>query len=592
MKHLRTYSFTLAALLVAHSVALWANDSNEIFRAMRDELKRSMSELQLQSLGKPYYIEYSVKDQRSYDVRASFGSLVESEQTHQKTLTAGVRVGTPEFDNTNFFDVGLNFFGSSDDEERFRNRRIPNELDYEALRRELWLATDAAYKQSSELLAKKQAALQNRLRLDTTPDFRLLSKETQKFALPHPLFNQTHFEQLCKDLSAVFREYPAIALSRVGVEFIPNDVYYVNSEGREYTKTSLFTGIEIVATAQAEGGMPVAETFSAYSLDPANLPSRDSLMRATHAIAKKLTEMVTAPIVEAYSGPVLFEGQAAAEMVAHVFSPNLVTQRSMVTDGGLQDNMRYAAFQNKIGGRVLPEFLSVDVRPTQQSYEQTPLIGTYVIDDEGILAQDFTIVKDGYLKGLMSSRVPTKRVRESNGHQRGGAAMMSIIDVSSKEEKQLSNEALRQRVLELCKARELPYGIIVRKALNQNLLFTTLFQLTSGEYPFTRGESTVPLLEVYKLYADGREELVRGCEAAGLSPQSFKDILAVGKTTFAYNYLAAAVTSPFITGGSQFIGSSILTPDILFEDLEIRPVEADFAKPPILPHPYFSENKK
>lgn len=592
MKHLRTYSLIIAAFFVAQGTAMAANNSDEIFKAMRDELGRSMRELQLQSLGKPYYIEYAIKDQYSYDVKASFGSLVESGQTHQKTLSVGVRVGTPQFDNTNFFDVGLNFFGSSDDEERFRNRRIPNELDYTALRRELWLATDAAYKQSSELLAKKQAALQNRLRLDTTPDFRLLPQEIQRVIIPHPLFDIPYFEQLCKDVSAVFREYPAIALSKVGVEFLPNDMYYVNSEGREYTRTSLFTGLEIVATAQAEGGMPVAQTFSAYSLDPANLPTRDSLIRATHAIAKKLTEMVTAPIVEAYSGPVLFEGQAAAEMFAQVFSPNLVTQRSMVTDGGLQDNTRYAAFQNKIGGRVLPEFLSIEVCPNEQRYQQTPLIGMYLIDDEGVPAQQFTIVKDGYLKGLMSSRVPTKRVRESNGHQRGGAAMISILDLSSTEEKQLSTQALRERVLELCKARELPYGIIVRKALNQNLLFTTLFQLTSGEYPFTRGESTVPLLEVYKLYPDGREELVRGCEAAGLSPQSFKDILAVGKTTFAYNYLAAAVTSPFITGGSQFIGASVLTPDLLFEDLEIRPVEADFAKPPILPHPYFSDNKK
>jgi predicted Zn-dependent protease len=264
----------------------------------------------------------------------------------------------------------------------------------------------------------------------------------------------------------------------------------------------------------------------------------------------------------------------------------------MVTEGGIQDNPRYASFQNKIGGRVLPEFLSVDVKPDMKTYGSTPLIGEYTIDDEGITAQKMTIVKDGYLKGLMSSRVPTKRVRESNGHQRGGAAMLSILEVSAANDKQQTPADMRKRMIDLCKARELPYGVVVRTALNQNLLYTTLFQLTSGEYPFTRGESTVPLLEVYKVYPDGREELVRGCEAAGLSPQTFKDIIAVGKQKWVLNYLAPAVTSPFITGGSQFIGSTVIVPDLLFEDLEIRPVEGDFAKPPLLPHPYFSENRK
>lgn len=559
---------------------------------MHDELARSMHQLQLQLLEKPYYIEYKVNDQHAYDVKATFGSLVESDHAHYKTLSVGIRIGAPVFDNTNFFDVGLNFFGSSDDEERFRSRRIPNELNYEAMRRELWLATDAAYKQASELLAKKHAALKNRMRLDTVPDFALMPSERHIDTMAHPPFDMAYFKKLCTDLSAVFREYPAVSASTVGVEYLPKDVYYINSEGRELIKTDLFTGLEIVASTQAQDGMPIAQSYATYSLDPAGLPDRDSLLRAAHGVAQKLTAMATTATIDAYSGPVLFEDQAAAEMFAQIFAPNLVTQRPMVTEGGLQNNDRYTAFQNKIGGRVLPEFLSVDVKPGEEKYGKTSLIGSYTIDDEGIPAQSFTIVKEGYLKGLMSSRVPTKRVRESNGHQRGGAAIMSVLEVASTPEKRMSAADLRTRLLELCKARELPYGIVVRKALNQNLLYTTLFQLTAGEYPFTRGESTVSLLEVYKLYPDGREELIRGCEAAGLSPQSFKDILAVGTDKFAHNYLAPAVTSPFVTGGSQFVGASIVVPDILFEDLEIRPVEADFAKPPLLPHPYFSENKK
>jgi hypothetical protein len=40
-----------------------------------------------------------------------------------------------------------------------------------------------------------------------------------------------------------------------------------------------------------------------------------------------------------------------------------------------------------------------------------------------------------------------------------------------------------------------------------------------------------------------------------------------------------------MTGGSQFVSASLLVPDILFEDIELRPLEGDFPKPPFLSFP-------
>jgi hypothetical protein len=45
------------------------------------------------------------------------------------------------------------------------------------------------------------------------------------------------------------------------------------------------------------------------------------------------------------------------------------------------------------------------------------------------------------------------------------------------------------------------------------------------------------------------------------------------------------VVSPFMTGGSQYVISSLIVPDILFEDGEILPIKGDFPKPPLLPSP-------
>jgi len=577
---------TFLSLFLMVSITCSAFSNEQLMQAMRDEIKRSMEKLEVQGLKKPYYIEYKLTLRNSYSIKSSLGTINESNNVKTANLSVGVRVGSYKTDNTNFFDFGFSLFGSGDDEENFKGRNIPIEIDYKTLRRELWLSTDAAYKQVSEIFAKKEATLKNRIIKDTTSDFLQLKPEKYYDTSRIPEFNVNKFELLCKKLSGVFNDFGKINVSTVSTEYLPGTVYYVNSEGREYIKNDYYLGLEVVASTQADDGMPLMDFFSSYSRNPNELPTEDSLVKAIRSIAEKLTELRNAETLdEPYSGPILFEGQAASELFAQIFAPNLVTQREPMTEQGVQENERYTAFQSKIGGRVLPEFLSVAAIPSKNEYEKTNLLGQNKIDDEGVLSEDVILVKEGFLKNLLSCRVPTKRVRRTNGHQLGGAAMLSTIELTGNKDNSMSQKELTNKMLELCKDRELPYGIIVRKAMNQNIMFTTLFRLTMGDFPMTQVQAKVPLIEVYKKYADGREVLLRGCDAKGFTPQSFKDILKVGNRAYAMNYLAPAVSSPFVTGGNQYIGASVIVPDLLFEDGEIRSVESDFPKPPILANP-------
>ncbi len=564
----------------------FAFSNEQILKAMRDEISRSLDKLQVQGLKKPYYIEYKLTIRNSYSLKSILGTLNESNNVKNSSLSVGVRVGDYKSDNSNFFDFGFSLFGSGDDEESFKNRNIPIELDYPTLRRELWLATDAAYKQVSEIFAKKEATMKNRIVKDTTNDFLQLKPEKYADTAVIPSFDLAKYENLSKTLSSVFNDYPKINISSVGIEYLPGTVYYVNSEGREYIKNEFYVGLEVVAATQADDGMPLTDFYTAFAKTPTDLPSDDSLKHAVKDVAEKLTALKSATVMdEPYSGPILFEGQAAAEIFAQVFAPNLVTQREPMTEQGVQENDRFTAFQSKIGGRVLPEFLTVNAIPTKLNFEKTPLLGQNTIDDEGVLSEDVLLIKDGYLKNLLSSRVPTKRVRKSNGHQIGGAAMLSTLELTSTKDRAKTNKELTKKMLDLCKDRELPFGIVVRKAMNQNIMFTTLFRLTSGDFPMTQMQAKVPLIEVYKVFPDGKEVLVRGCEARGVTQQSFKDILNVGSKSFAMNYLAPSVSSPFVTGGSQYIGSTVIVPALLFEDGEIRTVESDFPKPPLMSNP-------
>ena len=583
----------LGVALVTLTVSSFAQQlqRDDILAAMEAELQRSMQQLSLGDLARPYYIEYILNTRRATTAHAVLGTIEDVDSGTRATITVRVRVGGQKFDNTNFFDVSLGFFGSSDDEESFKNRLIPFELSADVLRRELWLATDACYKQAVEIYAKKESTLKNRLRRDTTWDFFLMPTGGERVDMtPSPQIRIDDLRQRVERLSGIFRNYPAIYQSRVGMEVIPKETYYVNSEGRRMHKTESTVGIEVVATTQADDGMPLAQTYAVYGAQMSDLPTIDSLDRAVRAVAARLATQRTAPIIEPYSGPVLFEGRAAGGIIGQFFAPNLVAQRPPLSEGGFSTNDRSMAFQNKIGARVLPEFLTVRDRPSMTRHGSHSVCGGYSIDDEATPAQDVLLVENGYLRTLLSSRTPTKRINASNGHLRGGGTMFSVLDVSSREPKHtLSAPDLKKRLLKLVKDRDLPYGIIVRTTIDQNLLFTGIIRQLGSDLPVSQGEGKIGLLEAYRIYPDGREELIRGVEAAGVSAASFKDIIAVSKTQTAHAFLAPSVVPSFISGGSSYLLSTVITPDLLFEDLEVRPLEGDMPKPPVLTNPIAGE---
>lgn len=562
-------------------------DRNVLFNAMEEELQRNMQNISLGDLPRPYNIEYVLQFRNRKGMHATLGAVEEIDTARMATLTVKVRVGTPKFDNTNFFDVALGFFGSSDDEETFRNREVPYDVSIGHLKRELWLATDACYKEAVELYTKKLSMLKNKTRSDTTWDFYMMPADSARdLRAADYSMQMDRIRGIAEPVSAMFLDAANVHGSRVSLEFVPVETMYVNSEGRRYHKVDCFTGVEIIATTQAADGMPLSEMYSAYSIDPNDLPGSDSLKRAAAVLINNLDKVRSAPTIEAYSGPVLFEGQAAAQIFAQVFARNCVAQRQIASEGGFRPNEANTVFQNKIGARVLPEFLSVYAVPSLEEHNGTPVAGHYRVDDDGIPAQDVTLVDKGYLRTLLSSRVPTKRIKASNGHQRGGGAMLSVVELRNVDAAHsLSAEQMRSRLLKLVKDRELPYGIIVRKVTDQNIFTTGIYELAGGETRSFAGAGTVDLIEAVRIFPDGTEEQIRGVQGAGFTPAVFKDILATGADKTVMNYLAPTVTPSFLSGGSLYEMATIITPDILFEDVEIRPEEGDLPNPPLLAKP-------
>ena len=78
---------------------------------------------------------------------------------------------------------------------------------------------------------------------------------------------------------------------------------------------------------------------------------------------------------------------------------------------------------------------------------------------------------------------------------------------------------------------------------------------------------------MYKVFPDGREELVRGAQIAQVSLQAFKRLLAAGNEPYVLN-----------TSGRSG-GATLVAPAMLFEELDLTKIDQDFDKPPILTTP-------
>src|SRR5256885_580359 len=160
--------FCLAAVALAFAPALLAEDDVAL-RAMKDELKRSVKQLQLQAMDKPYFIAYRMDEINDTTVSAKLGSLTHTEPGRRRVIGVELRVGDYALDNSNYFAMSRMRGGFG---EMFGNiSSAPLDDNYDQIRRQLWLATDTQYKKALEDLSGKRAALQMRKRTEDLPDF-------------------------------------------------------------------------------------------------------------------------------------------------------------------------------------------------------------------------------------------------------------------------------------------------------------------------------------------------------------------------------------------------------------------------------------
>jgi predicted Zn-dependent protease len=549
---------------------------------MHDEIERSRK-LNLNTLEPPYFIQYVIDEFEYFSVSASLGGLLARHREHVRALEVSVRVGDYKFDNTNYVGSGLNF-GSRYDLERF-----PVENAYPVLRRYLWLQSDSAYKSAVEAISRKRAAMRNMTQ----------SEQLSDFAHAEPVHIVRDFRRLAIDedawadrvraLSAIFAQYPELLDSSLELDSSQGGYYVSNSEGAEVRVPESVTYLRVRAAAQAPDGMSVRDAVTFHALEAARMPPLAELERSVTALAQNVVALAHAPKGEDYSGPVLFEGAAGAQIFAELLGKNLSLPRRPAGGGGRGgSSFSPSDLEGRLGARVLPDTFDVVDDPTQSEWRGRPLFGAYQVDREAVLAKPLRLVEKGVLKSYLLTRQPVRGLAVSTGRARlpgmYGAAYAGITNlfVSSSETTPVSE--LKKKLLALTQARGTPYGILVRKMdFPSTASLDELRRYLSASQSNPRPVS-IPLL-VYRLYPDGREELVRGLRFRGFSARSLKDILAAGDDGAAFEFMDSA--APFaLVGASNYTSEAcVVAPSILIDDLELHPVEEELPKLPVVSPP-------
>ncbi|MCP4249577.1 MAG: peptidase U62 [bacterium] len=561
---------TVSCLLLVPNITAASDqanvDAHPVLGMLADELNYSFERLVSPDGLKPYYLAYTATDIQTASVSATLGAVTATTENHRRWLDVDVRVGDYTLDNTHKIrGRGRSFGGRS-----AGVALLSIEDDADAVRHSVWLATDSAFKAA----VKRYAAVQTNVKVkveeeDKSDDFSREEPGVYREAPANLAVDTEAWAARLRKLSTIARSYPLIYSSDVTVAATTETRLMVTSEGSRLQTAARRWRLHVSASTKAEDGMELSKSHiyngvvgaDGHSLE--GLPDDDALAAQCREVIEQVLALREAPLVEPYTGPAILQNRASGVFFHEIFGHRIEGHRQKDVEEG-------QTFTKKIDQPVLPDFLSVHDNPTLARFGETDLRGYYKYDDEGVASCNVTLVEDGILRTFLLSRSPVKGFPKSNGHGRRQpgrqvVARQGNLMVSSKKE--VPADTLEALLIEECKKQDKPYGL--------------LFEDITGGFTGTRrrGPQSFKVLPVvvYRIYADGRKELVRGVDIVGTPLSCFEKIVCTGDDPDVFNGTCGAE--------SGWVPVSAVSPSILVSSIEIEKRERAQSRPPILSPP-------
>jgi TldD protein len=530
-----------------------------VLQAMHAELDRSMEKLKAQPVP-PYFLSYEIIDTHSFFIVSSFGKLTTSSENHHRQLGIDLRVGDYAMDNSREIRGAMTGFPIPN----VSGTMIPLDNDPDAIRAALWYMTDERYKRAAEQYAKVKTDTQVEVAPeDKSDDF---SHETGEQHTETPVdikLDRHGWEDKLRRYTAPFAKYSNIYEAQAILTASAETRWFVNSEGSQIQTSQPAWRLFLIAYTKADDGMELPRYESFLGFSEKDLPDDAKVIKLVDKMIVDLEALRVAPVADPYTGPAILSGRASGVFFHEIFGHRVEGHRQKLSQEA-------QTFKKMIGEEVLPKDFSVYFDPTLRTMAGTSLAGYYLYDDQGVKARRVDIVQDGVLKTFLMSRTPIQGVPQSNGHGRAQPGLNPVARQSNLVV-QVSASAvqpdLKKLLIEEIKKKGLPYGLY--------------FDDISGGFTFTgrtipNAFNVMPLM-VYRIYPDGREELVRGVDLIGTPLTTFSKIEAADNHVSVFNGICGAES-----GG---VPVSAVSPAILVSQIEVQKKAKSQSRPPVLPAP-------
>ncbi len=546
---MRLHALLLIPALCSFALAEAPPPADPILTAMQQELVREKADLVIPGMQRPYFIQYRLEDIHTYDAIASYGALTRETENHQRVVRVEVRIGNYASDSSSARGDGS-------------LELAPMDGDPAALKYALWSATDDAYKNALRAYATKQATLKTFQNAPAAGDFTPARAVTLIEPLATLTLDREDWKHRLIEASGLFeassetRSFAdAVQYSSASISALVVNRYTVNTDGTVLRHGYSGYSEAVSVGGQAPDGMGLGRSNGSVAATAAGLESATALNKRTIDDLISFNELRHAPTVdpEDYHGPVLFSGDASADVFNRLFVPNVEADRpDMGTSARTQ-----GAYQSSFKTPVLPSFLSVVDDPTLRSFEGHALLGAYKVDDEGVPVEPVDVVVHGKLMNYLIGRQPVKDFPESNGHGRaplGQSARPRAGVLIIKSSDPFSADALRAKLLALAKEQGRDVYAVE-----------------------TLGGELVPRL-LYRVAPDGKRTLVRGAVFDELDQRAIRSgILAAGG-------------KPYIAQQVGLVPETTIAPELLFADITVKRANEEQQKLPYYPPPALPQN--
>ena len=532
---------------------------------LQSELRRNFDTLN-QGATPAYFIGYTVHDERSAQIVASFGALERSDESRGRFGTVEVRVGNYTLDNTHPIR-GEGGGGSP----RVGRISLPLTDEDKPIALAFWRATDRAFKLATEALTRVTTNVAAKVREENpAPDF---AREAPQVYTGTPVtyaLDTRQWEARLRRISAVFAEDPLIFSGSVSLTVRASNRYYTNSEGSHLATGDLQYRLFIQGVTKADDGMelPLYNSYFSRSID--GLPDEKTLLAHAREMKDLLARLRRAPLVDPYSGPAILSGRAAGVFFHEIFGHRVEGHRHRNADDG-------QTFGGKVNEPVLPSFLSVVFDPTARTRGKIELMGHYLYDDEGVQARRVTVVDQGILKTFLLGRAPLREFPQSNGHGRGEPGLVPVSRQSNlmvESSRTVTSQALVAMLKDEARRQGKPFGLLFD---NIEGGFTTTGRSNPNAF------NVMPNV-VYRIYTDDRPpELVRGVDLIGTPLAAFGKLIAASNTIDVFNGVCGAES------GSVPVSAS--SPELLVSEVEVQKKAQSQEGLPILSAPVRTQTR-